>query len=412
LIFLQFVEIGLLSAVGNQRCRVVVLLLGGSDQGTLRKGRGMARKVSKAVAGLAALLSVGVAAGAANAAVSSSTVAATAAPAWHSVGQKGFGGQITAVTAVTHAGKTAEFAFNSTAEANGTGKWSMFARSGTEDFAFYAVSIAEAGEIVTAAKAISATDVLAFTSFPGGGRVLRFNGGNSWTVLKTFSAAIGSATVLNAGNVWVFGSLGSVPTSQLGVWHFDGHTWTKLASTLKGGSATSATNAWAFTGTTIAHFNGKEWTATNVAGLLPAADIFHSPQLVSVYATNNLTAYAVGTGNAQDAGGPVVLLQYNGHAWSKVAEYGSGNPGQEELATDGHGGVWLPVHGESGSSPVMLHYANGSGKFVQAALPGLTGVPLAGISSIANVPDTTQELAGGYIVSTHSPYISEIYAYN
>jgi hypothetical protein len=371
----------------------------------------MRRKVSRAVAGLTALLSVGAAAGAAGAANAAVSTAA-AAPAWHSVGQRGFGGQITAVTAVTHAGKTAEFAFNSTAEANGTGRWSMFARSGTEDFALDSFTPAKAGEIVVSAKAISATDVLVFTSFPGGGRVLRYNGQNSWTVLETFTAAIGSATVLTANDVWVYGSLDSPPTAQLGVRHFNGRTWTKLASSLKGGSATSPTNAWAFSGTTIAHFNGKKWTGTNVARLLPAKDIFHSPELVSVYSTNNVGAYAVATGDAQDAGGPVVLLQYNGHTWSKVAEFPSGNPGQEELATDGHGGVWLPVYGESGTRPFMLHYANGSHRFVTVTLPGLTNTPLAGISSIANIPDTTQELAGGYITSTHSPYLSEIYAYS
>ena len=162
----------------------------------------MARKMLKVVAGAAALLSLGAGAGVANAAVSTSV-----APAWKSVGPSA-GGQVTAVTTVVYSGgKVAEFAFVSRGAAS-----SMYARSGSESWAHAGIPGSKDGERVVAAKAIGPNEVLVFANTQAGqSRVLKVVGHSSttggghttrytWTVLKTFAAKIGTASVLSDRN--------------------------------------------------------------------------------------------------------------------------------------------------------------------------------------------------------------------
>lgn len=341
----------------------------------------MARKSLKAAAaGAAAAASIGLGAAAASAAVS---------PAWHSVGRAGVSGTVTALTAVTHIGKTGEWAFVATSN----GYPSVYSRSGSQSWAKTTLPGSKAGEAFVAATAISPTHVLAFTRLAGaGGRVWQFNGKN-WTVIKTFNAQIGAASVLNGNDVYVFGVIPKPGAGTLGVWHYDGHTWQQIASTLQVGSAVSATNAWAVSGTMVAHFNGTKWTGTNLAKLLPAKTRLNNPHLANVIATSAVTAYAIGTGGTQTTGGPVVVLQYNGHTWSKVAQYSLGAPAPQ-ASTDGHGGLWIPVGGAS-TPLVMLHYVNGSYRLANVSLPVSATKPGSTINSITRIPGTTQEIAGG-----------------
>jgi hypothetical protein len=71
--------------------------------------------------------------------------------------------------------------------------------------------------------------------------------------------------------VWVFGQP-YFPGAGLGAWHYNGHTWSRVASGhgLQGGSALGADDIWAFDGADVAHWNGSIWSRTSVAHLLPA----------------------------------------------------------------------------------------------------------------------------------------------
>jgi hypothetical protein len=206
------------------------------------------------------------------------------------------------------------------------------------------------GDVVTSASASSASNAWAFTFH---GLVLRFNG-TSWAKVKKFSKPIGSGLAISRTDVWVFGSPGT------GTWHFNGHSWTKSVTGkgLKGASALSASNIWAFGGTNVAHWNGKSWTKTSVARLLPKNTQLSHSFVAGIYAASAGSVYAAASGGRQDEGGPLVLLHFNGSRWRRVAENKSlGGPAA--IVPDGRGGLWIPVDTGVPPSSSMEHFSHG-----------------------------------------------------
>jgi hypothetical protein len=213
--------------------------------------------------------------------------------------------------------------------------------------------------------------------------------------------------VISPDNVWAFGAP-SMPVAQLGAWHYNGRTWTKVASGkgLGGGSAVSANDVWAYDGTDVANWNGTTWVRTNLASLLPASDGQNDPMVTAVYAQSASNVYAIGTGNYNDGGWPTVVLHYNGHHWSQVAEDHTGTAFQvpQEVSPDGHGGLWITAPGFSGNVSAVLHYSGGH----------LTNTPFPvsaariDVLSIAPVPGTSQVLAGGYTHPAGNPGLNPV----
>jgi len=192
----------------------------------------------------------------------------------------------------------------------------------------------------------------------------------------------------------VFGGLSRAPGQ--GVFHYNGHTWTQVAKTLSGGSVLSDKDVWAYKGQTVARFNGTKWTATNVAKLLPAPGTMGhfpgKPYLTSVIALSASDVYAIGAGIDLPLGGPVVVLHYNGHTWSKAAEGDFISPNRQQLIPDGKGGLWIPAAGPDGN-PALLHYF--AGKLTRVTLPG-TPPEFTMVDSVSRIPGTTAVLAGGF----------------
>jgi hypothetical protein len=368
----------------------------------------MGHRILKAAAGAAALLGLGV--GVANAAISPA-----AGPAWRSVGPRGAAGAITAVTTLQHAGKVAEFAF-----AYNGNKPSLYARSNNESWAHDPVPVAKAGERIVSAKAVALNEVLAFTDIQGGGsRVLQVVGHSAaqggahstwytWKVLKSFGGEIGNASVLSASNVWVFGDIPSGP-ARLGVWHYNGKAWTQLSKTFTNGAGVSGTTAWAASGTTLEHYSGGKWTAASIAGLLSSKTAMVSTIFPGA---NSGSPYAIVTENEKDGhvGAPVVLLEYNRHAWVKVATYAFGSAVPGVAAADGHDGLWFPVNAGPGEPARLLHFSNAHRTLTVTALPGLTDDRAgSSISSIAQIGGYTKELAGGDSMTPAGKLIAKIY---
>jgi hypothetical protein len=127
--------------------------------------------------------------------------------------------------------KTSEWAFVSTAaETANKGFPSVYSRTNNASWAKDILPGSKPGETFVSATAITNKDILAFSAVPNGtGREWQFNG-STWMVIKAFNAPIGGASVTSASNVWVFGSPSAGP--RLGVYHYNGRTWTKVASTL------------------------------------------------------------------------------------------------------------------------------------------------------------------------------------
>jgi hypothetical protein len=305
---------------------------------------------------------------------------------WHIIDRVHSGptGQFTAVAAL---GQNGGWAFNGIA---GPTAWE---RSGSSWSQVPFPKLSLGGQIV-AASALSPDDAWAFSYGPVSSQALRWNG-TTWSVQHTFTRAIGSAVVLGPGNIWVFG-MPDIPGAYLGAWHYNGQAWTKVSggSGLEGGSAVSASDVWAFDGTDVAHWNGSAWTRTSVAGLLPARNELNGPAVTGIYAQSADSVWAVGNGNQEDDGGPLVLLHYNGRSWSRVASgnYGLGTQPLQQIAADGHGGLWIPMPGTDGQKSYLLHYSGGT--LAPVTLPASSS--MIDIDSVALIPGSTNVLAGGY----------------
>ena len=313
---------------------------------------------------------------------SAATAHAATGPAWAPVSPAAVSGAVSATASVQFGGtKTAEWAFVTTAfETNDTGFPSVYSRVNDASWAKTTLPGSGPGEVFVSATAISNTDVLAFSNLPNDtGREWQFNG-STWKVIKTFSDPIGNASVTSPTNVWVAGTVGG--TAQLGVYHYDGTTWTQVASTLHGVQGLSGSSAWAYTGSTVAQYNGSAWTGTNLASLIPGG----APRITDVFDTDG-TVYAVGDGGT----GTSVILAYNGQTWAKVGEAANADPLGNEHSGDGDGGIWFLASAPGSGASEAVHYTRSVKTTTVSQLPGkVMAITRVGLSD---------ELAGGSVPS-------------
>jgi hypothetical protein len=357
----------------------------------------MKRRVSKTMAAGAAVTAAVVAGAGLNAAAADAAVTPAATPTWTSASPAGVNGEFTAFASAQVGNANYQWAFNATANEDANSVASVYSRVNSGAWKKTALPSSASDQVFVSATAISPTDVLAFSDPSGDatnvdGLEWRYNG-TSWTVIKKFDAPIGTATVISAKDVWVFGKSNSV--TPLGVYYYDGSTWTKLASTLNGGQGLSGATptAWAYTLNEIAHYNGSKWVAT----ILP---IPGNDTRVTDFWDANGTYYAVGT-NKQ--GQTVVFISGNGTSWSIAATHDGATPVQNEIANDGQNGIWLPVELASGGSAV-LHYT--------LSTRALTETPLPGTVEAIHELDLTNELVGGSVAKGGPDTSAEIEYYN
>jgi hypothetical protein len=333
----------------------------------------MSRTRAYMAAGIAGLLAIA-GAGAASAAASAAT-----GPQWHIV--KSVKTSSGAFTAVVATGKATGWAFGGnnpgtapTAWELAGGKWTHVAFPGLKT------------ENVVYAAATSPANVWAFAStvFGTQSRVLRWTG-SKWSAVKTLKGGITGATVLGTLDVWVYGP---------GVWHYNGHAWTQVNKTFGGGSALSDTSVWAYTTTSVEHWNGRSWSATSVKALLPAKMLLNNPSIIGILAVSATNVWVVGNGGAEDQGGPFVVLHYDGSKWRRLAEGGEGYGAGQQFSLDGSGGLWIPMPGSDGEPSAMLHYTDGK-------LKTITMPQKADVVSISRMAGTTEQFAGGYVPVTN-----------
>jgi hypothetical protein len=253
---------------------------------------------------------------------------------------------------------------------------------------------AQQNDVVDYAAASSPSNVWAFADSGLSGeasRALRWNG-LKWTAVKSFLGTVQGASVLGPKDVWVYGILNNF-NPAFGVLHYDGSTWKLVGKNISGGTALNDHDVWGFTQTTVQHWNGHKWTGASVKALLPPKNAFNFPSVEGVLALSDTNVYALGNGNQQDDGGPLVVLHFNGIKWTKVATglFGFG-PTNDQFSSDGSGGLWIAMHGGSGATSFLVHYAGG--KLTKAVLP--VSAPTINVNSVSRIPGTTQQLAGGF----------------
>jgi hypothetical protein len=303
-----------------------------------------------------------------------------------------------AFTAVTAAGRSSAWAFE--AETQGASRpvaWRL-ARSGWGKVSFPGRS----GEQVVAAGSSSASNVWAITSNFTRSRALRWNG-HRWSVRGSFRDVIDDVVVLSPANVWAFGS--AIFPGRPGTWHYNGHSWKYLASGhgLTGGSALSSRSIWAVGGKSVAHWNGHSWSRTSVASLLPSPPL-SNPHLTGIFARSAKSVWAVGTGGRQDEGGPVVVLRFNGHHWSRAAINSSvEDPIASQVIPDGRNDLWIPIPSIDGRPSSMLRYSGGHLRAVPMPVPAskLT------VQAVAAVPGTARALGAGDTYRKNQPGVGQ-----
>jgi hypothetical protein len=357
----------------------------------------MARKLSKASIGAAAL-ALSAAAAVATPALASTAGTAFRGPRWTSASPSVVSGTVTAFAAAQVGNANTQWAFVTTADETLTGYPSVYSRVNNGSWRKTALPRSSAGEVFVSATAISPTSVLAFTRLPGaGGREWQYDG-SAWKVIKAFDAQIGDATVIDAHDVWVFGN-DAPGGGDLGVYHYNGTTWTSLASTLEGGQglAGSTPTAWAYGINKVAFYNGKKWVPT----ILPIPG--NDTRVTDVWDAHGVI-YAVGTNKQQET---VIFISSNGKTWSIAAIDPGAVPVQNQIANDGQNGIWIPVGTADQTSSAVLHYT--------LSTKGLTETPLPGSINVIHELDLTHELAGGYVPRTifnPLPIDAEIEYYN
>jgi hypothetical protein len=280
------------------------------------------------------------------------------------------------VWAVTPAGTSEAWAFG---DYGGQGRGFALENTGS---AWRRVPFPASGE-VTVARAASASDVWAFTTFDA----MHWNG-KAWSVIEMPPMAVSDAIVFGPDDVWAFSDDG-------GILRYDGRSWSRVpgSSGLVSGNALSAASVWAGGGNVVAHWNGRSWTRTSVAQLIPA-----STPLGEVYAASAGDVYAIAdpTLPAQAAR----ILHWNGRAWSKAGTIPAGVLGPRAVTGDGRGGIWVQSDGAG-----IMHYSGG--RLTTARLP-IAGIAIKGLSRI---PGTQDVLAGGVVVHQNATTVAAILEY-
>jgi hypothetical protein len=252
---------------------------------------------------------------------------------------------------------------------------------------------------IVAAAASSASNVWAV----GNGYALRWDGVR-WSVAKIWNTGgqVTSVAVISRDDVWVFGSSSFSGQANLGTWHYDGRRWAPVSGAAGGAgiyraSAVSEGDIWAITasarGGSVVHYNGTEWQD------VPAADaLLSNAQLNDVLAVSWHNVWVSGTTPADAADGHLVLAHWNGKCWRRfVAPWLVQQ--SERFATDGAGGIWIPVvTGGDGATTWILHLSY-SGEWTRTEITAARGSGV-GVGDLALVPGTTTLWGIGGLVTT------------
>jgi hypothetical protein len=247
---------------------------------------------------------------------------------------------------------------------------------------------------IVAADASSARNLWAV----GDGYALRWNG-VKWSVAWRPAGQATSVVVVNPHDVWVFGSSSFAAGADIGGWHFNGRTWARvpgIAAAIYRASAVSASDIWAITvspnGGSVVSYDGQDWDP--VPGTIQA---LADTQLDDVLAVSARSVWVSGISPVAGTAGKVILAHWNGTSWTRSA---APWPVQlaEQFASDGAGGIWIPVV-TGGSTPQtwMLHLS-GSGRWTRTQIAASPGAGV-GIGDLALIPGTTALWGAGGLLT-------------
>jgi hypothetical protein len=256
------------------------------------------------------------------------------------------------------------------------------------------------GGFIVAAAASSPSNVWAVAE----GYALRWDGFR-WAVAKAWARGgeITSVAVISRSDVWVFGSSGFSGEPGLGTWHYNGRAWAQLspatgvATSVYRASAVSEGDIWGITvsprGGSVVHYNGTAWAD------VPAADtVLADTQLDDVVAVSWRNVWVSGTTPVNGTEGRLVLAHWNGRCWKRyTAPWQVQQP--ERFATDGAGGVWIPVVTGGDSADTWILHLSHAGIWTRTRIAAGPGAGV-GVGDLALIPGTTTLWGSGGLVTT------------
>jgi hypothetical protein len=206
-----------------------------------------------------------------------------------------------------------------------------------------------------------------------------------------------SFTAVSPTDYWaVMSDGGPIAPNPMFIWHYDGSKWTKVSLGFEEDAVSSYRSTLWVAGAddsganiVIKHLTGGKWVTQSLPKqTLPVGANYVVQAIQQVSRTDVWAEAAIYSGFST---GQLVMLHYNGRAWSNVALTHAGfDPYQSSLAPDGSGGVWF-ITGQN--SPTDAYdYVDGHWKTYQipatkgyealsgqlAWLPGTHSVVLAG----------------------------------
>lgn len=276
----------------------------------------------------------------------------------------------------------------------------------------------------TAIATAGRSDTWIFLGGVGSGRGSRTEAihwnGRGWTGVMLGRIAgvapiISRAFVFGGSDVWAFGLLGLGPGKPLSyLARFNGSSWQQQAPPLPAValSASSASDIWTIGRSTSGlasddamRWDGRHWhlLPLPVLGTTASPEYLLGENIAAAGPDNVWVVYFIAgqtlpgidrTGHGSLLAGvndnPGGLLHWNGHSWRNI-EIPFPDSGQDAIAIDGRGGVWLSGDAPGSSVPYVYHYNHG--RWSHAALP--SGA-FAHAYGVVHVPGTTREFAPGY----------------
>jgi hypothetical protein len=215
--------------------------------------------------------------------------------------------------------------------------------------------------------------------------------------------SIDATAVFSRTDAWAFGMIGA---GKPYVIRYDGRKWRQVQAPVQptGASALSAHNIW-IVGPTIASlktfpfsyeaadWTGRSWRILKLPRVrVPKGMYLASPQILAAGAADIWIDFDEFSSSGQ---GPdtQTLLHYDAGDWRQIAVPRGSIFRASNLATDGHGGIWLALGMQQPFGSAMYDYRNGHwSKGVVLARPGRYTF----INWIARVPGSVMAWAGGY----------------
>jgi hypothetical protein len=231
--------------------------------------------------------------------------------------------------------------------------------------------------------------------------------GSSWVITSFGPApAVQLDGVVTTGphDTWAFTY--NPMTAQALAHHYNGTSW--QATTLPAAvgsftftgmeSASSSSNiwTWAYTnsGDLTMHYNGVKWQTISLpANLVPAGQLLQ-PKRILAESPGNVwaTAYTYTVQGGGEIPGPIVLLHWHGHSWTKITGPLPSGALTGPIAPDGDGGLWLSAVSPH-DVPFLLHYS-ASGAWATYPMPAQTAGEIS-VTALALIPGTRSVLGVG-----------------